>query len=202
MLCFYKTIDNVIKRIDTFSEGCWINVVSPTPEEIAYLTEELSLDRSFVSAALDEEESSRVEVEDDQTLIIIAGSTGLCPLTGITLPFISSGGSSLVVTFMIVGIMIAVSSNVKWKGLTDNEEEFFKENAVFTKCHAYLRHLNDHIPHPDVRAAAGRLRGGRQTEAGGKGKHVSKGIRPGQNFGSRGKHSRVVRKAGKQKNVQ
>ena len=24
----------------------------------------------------------------DQTLIIIAGSTGLCPLTGITLPFI------------------------------------------------------------------------------------------------------------------
>lgn len=138
----------------------------------------------------------------DQTLIIIAGSTGLCPLTGITLPFISSGGSSLVVTFMIVGIMIAVSSNVKWKGLTDNEEEFFKENAVFTKCHAYLRHLNDYIPHPDVRAAAGRLRGGRQTEAGGKGKHVSKGIRPGQNFGSRGKHSRVVRKAGKQKNVQ
>ena len=137
----------------------------------------------------------------DQALIIIAGSTGLCPLTGITLPFISSGGSSLVVTFMMVGVMIAVSSNVKWKGLTDNEEEFFKENAVLTKCNAYLRHLNDHIPHPDIRAAAGRLRGSRQTETGSQGKHVSKGIRPGKNFRSRGKHSRSVRRAGKEKDI-
>ena len=137
----------------------------------------------------------------DQALIIIAGSTGLCPLTGITLPFISSGGSSLVVTFMMVGVMIAVSSNVKWKGLTDNEEEFFKENAVFTKCNAYLRHLNDHIPHPDIRAAAGRLRGSRQTETGSQGKHVSKGIRPGKNFRSRGKHSRSVRRAGREKDI-
>ena len=137
----------------------------------------------------------------DQALIIIAGSTGLCPLTGITLPFISSGGSSLVVTFMMVGVMIAVSSNVKWKGLTDNEEEFFKENAVFTKCNAYLRHLNDHTPHPDIRAAAGRLRGSRQTETGSQGKHVSKGIRPGKNFRSRGKHSRSVRRAGREKDI-
>lgn len=137
----------------------------------------------------------------DQALIIIAGSTGLCPLTGITLPFISSGGSSLVVTFMMVGVMIAVSSNVKWKGLTDNEEEFFKENAVFTKCNAYLCHLNDHIPHPDIRAAAGRLRGSRQTETGSQGKHVSKGIRPGKNFRSRGKHSRSVRRAGREKDI-
>ena len=138
----------------------------------------------------------------DQTLIIIAGSTGLCPLTGITLPFISSGGSSLFVTFVMVGVMIAISSNVKWKGMTDDEEEFFKENAVIAKCHAYLRHLNDHIPHPDLRAAAGRLRGGRPTEAGSKGKHVSKGVRPGKNFGQRGKHSRRVRKTAGKKNVQ
>ena len=138
----------------------------------------------------------------DQALIIIAGSTGLCPLTGITLPFISSGGSSLVVTFIIVGVMIAVSSNVKWKGLTDNEEEFFKENAVITKCYAYLRHLNDYIPHPDLRAAAGRLRGGGQTETGSKGKHISKRVRPRKNFRPRGKHSRVVRRAAKQKDVQ
>ena len=47
----------------------------------------------------------------DQTLIIIAGSTGLCPLTGITLPFISSGGSSLMISFMILGLIVAVSSN-------------------------------------------------------------------------------------------
>ena len=101
----------------------------------------------------------------DQTLIIIAGSTGLCPLTGITLPFISSGGSSLVVSCMMIGLLLAVSSNVKWKGTeNDEKDEFFKEGAGITKCVAHLRHLHDHIPHPDFRAAARRLRRSRSAE--------------------------------------
>ena len=99
----------------------------------------------------------------DQALIIIGGSTGLCPLTGITLPFISSGGSSLMVSFMILGMLIAVSSNVKWKGTKENEEdEFFKENAVTAKCHARLRHFNDHILGKGVRTLAGNFRRSRQ----------------------------------------
>ena len=101
----------------------------------------------------------------DQTLIIIAGSTGLCPLTGITLPFISSGGSSLVVSCMMIGLLLAVSSNVKWKGTeNDEKDEFFKEGAGIKKCVAHLRHLHDHIPHPDFRAAARRLRRSRSAE--------------------------------------
>lgn len=111
----------------------------------------------------------------DQTLIIIAGSTGLCPLTGITLPFISSGGSSLMISFMIVGLIVAVSSNVKWKGTLEDEEEqdkFFKENAVTAKCHTYLHHLNDHFPRKSFRAAAGRVRRSGQKEESGEGKGV------------------------------
>ncbi len=101
MLCFYKTVDNMMMRMDTFSEGCWINVVGPTSEEIAYLTEELHLDRSFVSAALDEEESSRVEVEDDQTLIIID-----TPLA------VTEAENTLVYTTMPLGIIVTKSNVV------------------------------------------------------------------------------------------
>ena len=101
MLCFYKTVDNIMTRMNTFSEGCWINVVGPTPEEIAYLTEELHLDRGFVSAALDEEESSRVEVEDDQTLIII------------DTPFaVTEAENTLVYTTMPLGIIVTKSNVV------------------------------------------------------------------------------------------
>ena len=60
------------------------------------------------------------------------------------------------ISFMIVGLIVAVSSNVKWKGTVEDEEEqdkFFKENAVTAKCHAYLRHLNDHFPRKSFRAA-------------------------------------------------
>jgi magnesium transporter len=56
---------------DKFSEGCWVSVVSPTPQEIKELIEDYGIDSGFVKSSLDEEESSRIEREDDQTLIII-----------------------------------------------------------------------------------------------------------------------------------
>jgi len=44
-----------------------------------------------------------------QAFIIIGGNTGVFPLTGITLPFISYGGSSLFSNFIIVGLLLAIS---------------------------------------------------------------------------------------------
>lgn len=51
--------------------GCWISVVAPEPEEISYLIDELGIDRGFINSSIDEEESSRIEMEDNQTLIIV-----------------------------------------------------------------------------------------------------------------------------------
>lgn len=48
-----------------------------------------------------------------QTLIIVAGNLRLIPLTGITLPFISAGGSALLTNFLIVGILLRISES-KW----------------------------------------------------------------------------------------
>ncbi|MDI6600542.1 MAG: FtsW/RodA/SpoVE family cell cycle protein [Thermoanaerobacteraceae bacterium] len=44
-----------------------------------------------------------------QTFIIIGGVTKFIPLTGVTLPFISYGGSSIVTTFCLLGIMNSLS---------------------------------------------------------------------------------------------
>jgi cell division protein FtsW (lipid II flippase) len=44
-----------------------------------------------------------------QTLIIAAGILKLIPLTGITFPFVSYGGSSLLASFIVVGLLLAIS---------------------------------------------------------------------------------------------
>ncbi len=48
-----------------------------------------------------------------QTLINLAGVVRLAPITGITLPFISHGGSSLLVSHTLLGLLIAVGHDVE-----------------------------------------------------------------------------------------
>ena len=45
-----------------------------------------------------------------QTFIIVAGNLRVIPLTGITLPFISYGGSSVLVNFLIIGLLLRISA--------------------------------------------------------------------------------------------
>jgi cell division protein FtsW (lipid II flippase) len=45
-----------------------------------------------------------------QSLIIVGGTLKLIPLTGITLPFVSYGGSSMLVSCLMVGLLVRASA--------------------------------------------------------------------------------------------
>lgn len=58
-----------------------------------------------------------------QTFIIIGGVTKLIPLTGITLPFVSYGGTSIIISFASLGIIQAISAKTERKGQEYNENQ-------------------------------------------------------------------------------
>jgi len=71
MINFFTAENGMLQSCSEPSPGCWISVVAPSSHEIKELIEVYGLDSGFVKSSLDEEESSRIEREDDQTLIII-----------------------------------------------------------------------------------------------------------------------------------
>lgn len=48
-----------------------------------------------------------------QSILIIGGNLGLLPLTGVTLPFVSYGGSSLLISFIAVLMLLIVSAQAQ-----------------------------------------------------------------------------------------
>ena len=51
-----------------------------------------------------------------QTAVIVGGNLKLIPLTGVTLPFVSYGGSSLLANFLIMGILLRISNEEARRG--------------------------------------------------------------------------------------
>ena len=106
-----------------------------------------------------------------QALIIVGGSCGMCPLTGITLPFISSGGSSLLVCSIMIGIVITISGKLEWEGELEHEEmelefKLFKKNADCAESFAALCHRYASVFDQNLRGFAGRFRRGGSGEDG------------------------------------
>ncbi len=47
-------------------------------------------------------------------LVNVGGATGMLPLTGVTLPFLSYGGTSLLISFSLIGIALSVGRSVRF----------------------------------------------------------------------------------------
>ena len=56
-------------------------------------------------------------------VVNIAAMTGLVPLTGITLPLLSKGGTSLILNMAIIGLVLNISQYTMRADLTDAERK-------------------------------------------------------------------------------
>lgn len=73
MVEIYKTMEqkNVPVQVDGFEKGCWVSITDPTEEELIMVQRDLSVDPKLLRDSLDDEEKPRIDVDEDQTLVIV-----------------------------------------------------------------------------------------------------------------------------------
>lgn len=56
--------------LKTLEKGSWINIIDPTPYELKEVSAACNVEPDFLRSALDEEERSHIDVEDDSIMIL------------------------------------------------------------------------------------------------------------------------------------
>ncbi|WP_035295011.1 magnesium transporter CorA family protein [Clostridium sp. KNHs214] len=71
MISIYKSLENQgLQEIEHIENGCWINMVAPSEEEIALVSKKTGTPVEVLKAALDEEETSRIELEENILIVV------------------------------------------------------------------------------------------------------------------------------------
>ena len=107
MLSYYKTADGRMTQIEACEPGCWINCVAPDDREIDGLIEEFGIEPDFFRAAMDEEESSHIDSEDENTLVVI------------DIPMVEKEGKSITYSTMPMGLILT-EKNIITVSIRDN----------------------------------------------------------------------------------
>ena len=61
---------NITEETKEFMRGNWINMVSPSEEEIKTVCENINIQEDFIRYALDPEEKARIDIEEDDNTIL------------------------------------------------------------------------------------------------------------------------------------
>src|SRR5512145_188677 len=70
MITYWQMIPNGLLPLNSFEKGCIVHVTDPTPSELNTLRSTLKIPDDFLADIIDVDERSRMEVEDDQLLMI------------------------------------------------------------------------------------------------------------------------------------
>lgn len=72
MIQIYKTQpDGALEQLSSIEQGAWIHLLDPNEEELMTVQDALHVEPEFLRAALDEEETVRIETDEGQTLVVV-----------------------------------------------------------------------------------------------------------------------------------
>lgn len=132
MLKMYSTDmqTNITEETKEFKKGNWINMVSPTEDEIKMVCSKLEIQEDFIRYSLDEEEKARIDTEDDDntTLYII------------DIPVIESDRTRRVYVTMPIGVIFVRDDYIITVSQKNNDiiKDIKTENVITYKKSRFL----------------------------------------------------------------
>ena len=112
MLKMYNTDleTNVTTETKEFKKGNWINMVSPSEDEIKKVCKNINISEDFIRYALDYEEKARIDVEEDENTILFI----------IDIPIIEKENGNRVYSTMPIGVIFVRDDYFITVSLTKN----------------------------------------------------------------------------------
>lgn len=71
MLNIYISENNTLTELQTPKNGCWVNMINPTIEEVNFIATNLDIDNDFITFALDCDERPRIENDDNKNFLVL-----------------------------------------------------------------------------------------------------------------------------------
>lgn len=147
MIDIYKSNSFGFEKREDFVPDCWINLTAPTEIELEMVINGTGANGDFLKAALDEEERSRIEKEEDQTLILVdipkvvlEGEGYVCS----TLPFGIIHMKDYIITICLSENMLSsefINNTVK-EWYTYKKSRFIMQ-LLYENAKGYLKYLRE-----------------------------------------------------------
>lgn len=144
MLNIYKTTTYGIEEVDKIERGCWVDLINPSSEEMEEITALTGVTLDFLSAALDDEERSRIEIEKEQLLILIDIPILRSNKDYDTLPLAIIITEEIIITVCLeANAVLATFSASKAKNCSTLKRTRFLFQILYKSATLYLRYIRN-----------------------------------------------------------
>ena len=119
---------NITQEQKIIEKGCWINMVSPSENDIQMVCNSTGISDDFIRYALDYEEKARIDIEDDGTILFV-----------LDVPVIEKEQDSEIYTTMPVGLIVVRDDYFITVSLKKNKIISELERAINKKIVTYKK---------------------------------------------------------------
>ncbi|OGO18131.1 MAG: magnesium transporter [Chloroflexi bacterium RBG_16_48_8] len=152
MITILKSTDSGLEKLTSLTEGCWVNLIDPRPEEIEQVHKEMGIPMDLITYPLDLDERARIEKEDGTLLIVLRipqyqGESADIPYITLPLGVILAHSSIVTICRSDNDLLNGLANGTTRKLSTGKRNRFLLHlfHATANKYLNYLREINKSV---------------------------------------------------------